>query len=124
MKIKPLIDFSEQEIILVSEAMTRYTCNAKLKDSDRKQFELDLEKVLMFGKEAELDGAGMKQVTRALKRRAALLYALKGAKRNDERKQLINLAFYIDCRFLEYNKLYGPELNKIFKNKIARQTAI
>lgn len=95
MKALPLINMSDADIAQVEKAMKNYLLNPKLKESDKRLFLLDYQRVVENKQNAELDGLGMRQIAKALKRRSNLLYAL-GTGARHERKRVVNLAFDID----------------------------
>ncbi|MFA9459090.1 hypothetical protein ACERJO_20405 [Halalkalibacter sp. AB-rgal2] len=118
MKLKALEGFNRAEVQLVIDTL-RLSMRGKSEPS-KKLVEISLNKVLEHGVNAELDGMEMKLITRSLMNKALLLHAVYGIEaKKTEKKLMYNLAHTVSMRRIDFQRQYGPSIEKIEKAQTA-----
>ncbi|MBM0064969.1 hypothetical protein [Alkalicoccobacillus gibsonii] len=107
MKSKALKAMNEREMRIILDAMDHRS--HELKGWDKRQFDLDFEKVKRDLQSVELDGSGMKQVYTSLNRVANINLSMYGPNVHDlRRKELYNLSLKVFIRFYRFQQKNSP----------------
>ncbi|WP_096201923.1 hypothetical protein [Bacillus sp. FJAT-45350] len=115
MKAKPLKRLNRAEVELIIDSMRFYLRELFYlnEEGKRRQLELDYIKVLKHREKVELDGQGMKHISRALRHKGYTLHKKYGSQiKRVERKIMYNLAISIDMKRIAFQKTYGPKVKK------------